>query len=207
MPWLDISTPVRDGMPVYPGDPPVRVERVLDMGHGDQATVTALAMSAHAGTHIDAPAHAMPGGGGVEGVALDALVGPAHVVDMRGADAIDAVALRAAPLPDACRRVLLRTGHGQPYPPLEGAGLTEDAAHELVRREIALVGIDTMSIAPGPDPMPVHRVLLRAGIVVVEGLDLRRAAPGAHQLLCLPLLVPGADGAPARALLGPVAAA
>jgi arylformamidase len=80
-------------------------------------------------------------------------------------------------------------------------GLTEDAALELVRRGVHLVGIDYLSIAPKADPAPTHIALLSAGVVIVEGLDLRAVTPGAYRLVCLPLLLEGSDGAPARAIL------
>ena len=79
--------------------------------------------------------------------------------------------------------------------------MTPDGAQALVDHGVRLVGIDYLSIAPYDDPAPTHEVLLRAGVVIVETLDLRAAAPVSYQLICLPLLVPGADGAPARALL------
>jgi arylformamidase len=200
MTWMDISTPIRDGMPVYPGDPPVVVTRALAMARGDIADVTALSMSAHVGTHVDAPAHARPGAAGVDAIDLDALIGPAVVIDLAAGRAGAAAGLADAGPPPGCRRVLLRTGAGAD--PAAGAGALDlDAARDLVDRGIVLVGTDTMSVAPAADPMPVHRVLLDAGVVILEGLRLAGVPHGPCDLICLPLLIPGADGAPARAVI------
>lgn len=201
MPWIDISTPLRDGMPVYPGDPPVRITLCQRMADGDPADVTELAMPAHVGTHVDAPAHAIPGAAGVDGLDPDVLIGRARVVAVVAGPRVDAEAVRRWALEERDSRLLLRTGA-----PEGGAGLTADAAAELVRHGVRLVGVDTMSIsAPGADPLPVHRILLEAGVVIVEGLALDAAPPGAYDLVCLPVLIPGADGAPARALVRPAA--
>ncbi|MFP5452425.1 MAG: cyclase family protein [Thermoleophilia bacterium] len=201
MAWLDISTPIRDGMAVYPGDPPVVVTRALAMARGDMADVTALSMGAHVGTHVDAPAHALPGGPGVEAVPIDAMIGDAIVVDVPADAVVDAGLLRRAALAPHCRRVLLRTGASGGDPASEGAPLSIDGARYLLQRGIVLVGTDTMSVAPADDPMPVHRLLLGAGVVIVEGLRLAAARSGPCRLICLPLLVAGADGAPARAVI------
>jgi arylformamidase len=171
------------------------------MVRGDMADVTALSMGAHVGTHIDAPAHAHPGGAGVEAVPLDALIGAAIVVDVPAGATVDADLLQRAALPPDSRRVLLRTGARGEDPAPEGAPLSLGGARYLVERGIVLLGTDTMSVAPAGDPMPVHRLLLGAGVVIVEGLRLAAARPGPCRLICLPLLIAGADGAPARAVI------
>jgi arylformamidase len=202
--WHDVSTPIRSGMPVYPGDPEVEVGLAASMAAGDPANLTALTLGAHAGTHVDAPVHALPGTAGVEALDPAAMVGPARVID------VPQGAIRAADLAPAldggaphARRLLLRTGFGMDEPPPEGLGLTEEGAEALVSAGVVLIGIDTMSIGRAPDPMPPHRVLLRAGVVIVEGLRLGGVPAGDCDLLCLPVLVPGADGAPARVLVRP----
>ena len=205
--WRDISTPIRDDIPVYPGDPPARITRALAMARGDAADVTRIDMPAHAGTHVDAPAHVMPGATGVEGLDLDALIGGCHVAAVAvepGEDGIGPEHLRALALPPGCRRVLLGVrGPGVADPPHDAPGITAAGAHWLVDAGVALVGIDTMSVAPPHDALPTHRILLRSGVVILEGLDLRDVRDGEYTLVCLPLLLPGADGAPARAVLGP----
>jgi arylformamidase len=207
--WIDVSVPVRTGMVVYEGDPPVRVERVSRMDEGAPADVSRVEMGAHTGTHVDAPAHFLPGGAGVEELPADALIGPAAVVDARGAEGdIDAGAVSALAIPEGTVRILLKTRNEALWERDRFApgfvGVTEDGARALVQRGARLVGIDYLSIAPAGEPAPTHRVLLEAGVVVLEGLDLRAAAPGAYWLACLPVRLEGADGAPARALLRPI---
>jgi arylformamidase len=186
--FFDITLPIRPGMLVYPGDPPVRLERVASIEDGAQANVSMLALSVHAGTHVDAPAHYLDGAGTVDALPLGALIGPAHVVDLTDAAASidhDAVA-RLSP---GATRPLLRTRRR--------AELTEAAARELVGLGVRLVGIDQLTV--GGDE--VHRILLAAGVVILESLDLRGVEAGTYTLVCLPLKLEGSDGSPARAVL------
>jgi arylformamidase len=193
---VDISLPLGRETPAYPGDPRVDVERLREARGGDTYALSRLTLGSHAGTHVDPPAHFLPGAPTAERIPLDACIGPAVVLNVQaGADLVAVDEL--APLPEGADRVLLRTG----CPPLGGRALSLDAAHDLVRRGIRLVGIDALSIAPADAPGAVHRVLLAAGIVILEGLDLSAAAPGPATLLCLPLKLTGGDGAPARAVL------
>jgi len=204
---IDISRPLDADTAVWPGDPPVAVEPVARVERGDVASVSRLTLSTHAGTHVDPPAHFVPGGATVDILPLDVLVGPAVVVDLSGAGPIDAARLAAAGLDDgeaggdgAGRRLLFRTGAADEVPTAEGA-LTPDGAEWLVERGVRLVGADTLSIEPASDSYPVHRILLGAGVVIVEGLDLFGVTPGRYRLACLPLRIAGGDGAPARAVL------
>jgi len=203
---IDISRALGPDTPVWPGDPPVAVEPVARVERGDVAAVSRLTLSTHAGTHVDPPAHFVPGGATVDILPLDVLVGPAVVVDVSGRGPIDAARLAASGFDEGGgdgrppTRLLLRTGAADEDPTAEGA-LTEDGARWLVERGVRLVGADTLSIEPASDRYPVHRILLGAGVVIVEGLDLFGVASGCYQLACLPLRVAGGDGAPARAVL------
>lgn len=211
MSWIDVSVPLRTGMVVFDGDPAVAIERVTDIGRGDIANVSRMELGSHTGTHVDAPVHFIDGAAGADALPLDALIGPAVVVDARGAPGdIDAAALAALEMPPA-ERLLLRTRNQGLWErdafAHEFVGVAEDAARELVAMGVRLLGIDYLSIAPFGDPAPTHRALLEAGVVVVEGLDLRGAPPGRYDLVCLPLRIEGGDGAPARAVLRPAGAA
>ena len=204
-----MSVPVRTGMVVYDGDPQVRIERVMEIPRGDLANLSRMELGTHTGTHVDAPLHFVDGGAGADRLPLDALVGPAVVADARGAPGdIDAAALAALGVPPGTERLLLRTRNGDLWDrgafTRDFAGVADDAARELVAMGVRLLGIDYLSIAPSADPAPTHRTLLEAGVVVVEGLDLRPAPAGRYELVCLPLRIEGADGAPARALLRPL---
>lgn len=203
---LDISAPLISGrVPIYPGDTPLSVERVQQHTPGTP-NVSRLVCSTHCGTHVDAPVHFVPGAAGIESVAIDSMVGPAMVVETSSTPGhLDAPAIAALGLPADADRVLLRTSNARYWQPwrfvADFVALTPDGARALVDHGVRLVGIDYLSIAPYDDPEPTHRVLLQAGVTVVEMLDLRAAAPGRWHVTCLPLLIPGADGAPARAFL------
>jgi arylformamidase len=204
--WLDISAPINPSMPTFEGDPPVEFELVKSLARGDVCNLTRINMGAHTGTHIDAPIHFVPGGAGSETIAIDAVVGPAWVVDareQRGPITADDLARMA--IPPAETRILFRTSNSllweQPGFQTGFVGLDASASEVLAGRPTTLVGIDYLSIAPFGDPTPTHVALLSAGVVVLEGLDLRAIEPGPYELLCLPLRIVGSDGAPARALL------
>ena len=206
MEYFDVTVPVRPGMPVYESDPPVVIEQVAAVANGDGLNLSRIKFGLHTGTHVDAPRHFIDGAPGADQLPLDALIGPVEVIDATalGRD-IDASDFAALAIPEQPERVLFKTRNSQLWD-LDAfspnfIGLTAGAAAELVRHGICLVGIDYLSIAPFADPAPTHLTLLQAGIVVVEGLDLRGVAPGQYTLICLPLKVAGADGAPARAIL------
>lgn len=203
---FDISVPVHPGMVVYAGDPDVYLERVKTIAGGSSANVSKLDLGVHTGTHIDAPVHFIEGAGATETVPLDALVGPAVVVDATMlADHIDAAALSQLAIPAGTERVIFKTQNSRLWD-LAGfsadfIGLLGDASEALVSRGVRLVGIDYLSIGPKGNGVPTHTALLRAGVVILEGLDLRAVTPGAYMLAALPLRLVGSDGAPARAVL------
>jgi arylformamidase len=166
-----------------------------------------LEISAHTGTHVDAPAHFVQGGAGVDTLDLNALVGLALVTEARDADALTADVLAELAIPLGTERVLFRTRNSNLW--ARGAqafdedfvAITEDGARWLVERGIRLVGVDYLSVAPFSASIPTHQMLLRAGIVLLEGVNLSDVRPGMYQLVCLPLKIDGVDGAPARAIL------
>jgi arylformamidase len=178
------------------------------MEDGKHNNVSRLALSAHAGTHVDAPYHFIADGKTIESLALDALIGPAQVVELPD----DCTDINAQVLADAgirfdTGRLLLKTRNSrywtEPGLPFQKsfAALTPDGAQYLVDGGTRLVGIDYFSIAPFGDSVPTHRVLLGASMVILEGIDLSAIAPGFYELYCLPLKLGGSDGAPARAVL------
>ena len=195
---IDITVAIRPGMVVYPGDPPVSLERLLSMAEGSSYNFSRLDLGVHAGTHVDAPLHFVDDGAAAESLALDVLVGHARVVDLTAADRLDAEALEGVELSE---RTLLKTRNSDLWERDEyvpGAlALTADAARVLVDGGVRLVGIDYLSIGDEE----AHRVLLGAGVVALESIDLRGVEPGDYELICAPLKLVGADGAPARALL------
>jgi arylformamidase len=212
--WLDISVPLDERTTVFPDTPAVDLERVSSLSEDDPANVTAMACSTHSGTHIDAPVHFLEGAGGVEEVDLDSLNGPARVLDFTDRSRIGRPELEALD-PSPAERLILQTRNSSHHSPPwylrqfdpDYAHLGSDAAELLAERKISLVGIDYLSIGgEGRDNPETHRVLLGAGVTILEGLALEEVEPGTYELRCLPLLMPGADGAPARAALTPLGA-
>jgi arylformamidase len=202
----DVSVPLRPGMPTWDGEPGPVLEFHARMGEGGYANISALSLGSHTGTHVDAPLHFLEGGPGVEAMPLEALAGPACVVEHSGPGHIGAVELAAAGVPADVRRVLMKTANGRFWDDdafhRDFTALALDGARWLIERRCVLVGIDYLSIEEyGSKGNDVHRALLAAGVVIVEGLDLRAVPPGRYNMACAPLKVVGADGAPARVFL------
>ena len=203
----DISVGVSPEIPVWPGDPPVVLERLKSIENGDEANVSHIQSSVHVGTHIDAPIHFVEGGATVDAIPLKSLLGRAYVVDLRKADVLDAATLEAAPIPPRTRRLLFKTRNSELWTSGERSfqrdfvAVDASGAEWLVKKGVKLVGVDYLSVAPFNDGVPTHTILLEAGVVVVEGLDLARVSKGRYTLYCLPVKLMGSDGAPARAVL------
>ncbi|HEX5057857.1 MAG TPA: cyclase family protein [Kofleriaceae bacterium] len=209
MDWIDISVSIRDGMVHWPDNPPIVVERVMDMAHGDAANVSKISLGVHTGTHVDAPIHFDPKGAAIDKVPLDALCGPARVIAIANPREVTLVELTEANVQGG-ERILLRTKNSpaawkqKTFVP-DAVHLTLEAANFLAECEVKTVGIDYLSVGgfAAQNGEEVHHVLLEAGIWIIEGLDLTNAPPGPCELMCLPLKIEGADGAPARAFVRP----
>jgi arylformamidase len=203
----DISIPISPTMPTYPGDPGVSIEPVLQIARGDAANVSRLSIGNHTGTHLDPPVHFVPGGKTVDKLDLNMLYGPARVVDMTHVEnAIAAQDLERAKLPEHTLRVLFKTRNSLLWDQVgfqkDFVALAWNAAQWLVARDIRLVGIDYLSVEMfGASEPRTHRILLAAGLIVVEGLNLKEITPGDYTLVCLPLRIKDGDGGPARAIL------
>jgi arylformamidase len=195
---IDISVPIRPGMVTYPGDPTVSLERVVSIADGGVVNLSRLDFGVHSGTHVDAPVHFIDGAAAAETLPLDVLIGKATVLDLTAAERLDASAFNGVDLPE---RVLMKTRNSELWEREtfadEFLALTEDGARALIDRGVRLVGIDYVSIGDEA----AHEALLGAGVVAIEGLDLRGVEPGEYQLICAPLKLVGSDGAPARTLL------
>jgi arylformamidase len=193
---FDVSVPLREGMVTYPGDPEVRLVRAASIADGAPVNLTRIDFGLHSGTHVDAPVHFIDGASGVDAVPLDALIGPCEVVEVPDLSG-DSVA-RA---PEGAERLLFKTPNSELWAheefAEEFARLDGEGARLLVERGVRLVGVDYLSVGDED----AHHALLEAGVVPVEGLDFRGVEPGSYKLVCLPLRVVGADGAPARAVL------
>jgi arylformamidase len=205
MALIDISLPIHEGMIVYEGDPGISVQPALSLEHGDPANVSTLTLGSHTGTHMDAPRHFIERAATIDTLALDTLLGPALVTEIAAESLIGPADLAALPL-DRHARVIFKTRNSTLWERTSFArdyvALSLDGAKMLIDRGVKLVGIDYLSIeAFGAVGHPVHKALLGAGMVILEGLDLRRVTPGVYELYCLPLRIAGGDGSPCRAVL------
>jgi len=206
---IDVSVPISPHLPTWPGDPPIRIEPAKRIARGDAANVSLVSLGNHAGTHVDPPSHFIEGAPGVDELDPDVLVGPAWVAELLQATAeIAAADLEGAGIPDGVERLLLKTSNSGALRPGAAirdrfACLSVGAARWVVARGIRLVGVDYLSVErpDAPREHPVHRTLLTAAVVIVEGLDLSDAVAGACELLCLPMKIARGDGAPARVFL------
>lgn len=204
---FDISLPLSAELPVWPGDPRISVTRKKNI-ESDGVNSSHLSCNVHAGTHVDAPFHFLSTGSTVERMPLEALIGAAWVGRVPEAREIGAKVLDGLKVPKGVQRLLLRTRNSEQWThaPTEFdpdfAALTPEGAQWVVDRGIRLIAVDYLSVQRFADKKPAtHVTLLDAGVVIVEGVDLHEVPEGGYQLVCLPLRLVGAEGAPARAVL------
>ncbi len=204
----DISLSISPELPVWPGDPAIVLEQVESMDRGAHANVTRLAMSAHTGTHVDAPHHFLNDHRTVDQLSLDILTGRCYVLDMSTLEGhITAEVLGKAEIPPKIERLLVKTKNSSRWQVGEKEfftgfqAVTEDGAQWLVENGIKLIGVDYLSVAPYKQSVPTHTLLFKAGIIVLEGVNLSAVKQGEYTLYCLPLKLLGSDGAPARVIL------
>jgi len=204
-PYIDISRPIYPGMTVWPGDPATQFTRVSDMANGDACTVTRLSMCVHAATHLDAPSHFLANAADMTAMPLEAGIGEARVIGIEDPVAVTAAELGRHDVRKG-ERLLFKTANSQR---LRGEGpfaedftyVAEDAARFLAAKKVRLVGVDYLSVGGfHVDGAVTHRIMLEAGIWLLEGLDLSGLSPGPVELVCLPLKLIGTEGAPARAV-------
>jgi len=208
--WIDLTHPVHAGMPTWEDAEPAVIRALCEIGPDCPVRVSHLSMGVHTGTHLDAPAHYLEGGRMVEDLSLDDLVGPAWVVDTGSAGIVDASLLDGIEIPTGAVRLLFRTSNtsrnlmeksrfDRSY-----VGLDDSGARWIANRGIRLVGFDYLSVQAFDASDETHRILLREGVVLVEGLDLSRVGGGWHEFVCLPFLGKGLEGAPVRAVARPL---
>lgn len=192
----------------WPSDPPVRIERVLDLDRGDSHALSALSMGSHTGTHVDAPRHFLSQGASVDQVLPETLIGRARVIEIHDNESIQPEELLRYGIRSG-ERLLFKTANSSRVWRMgrfieDYVFLSAEAAGLLAKRRVRLVGIDYLSVGGFKrDGGLVHRLLLEAGVWIVEGLDLSGVEPGKYDLVCLPIKISGGDGAPARAMLRP----
>lgn len=205
MKLIDVTVPIDPNLATYPGNTPFRLEGIKRLAHGDSSNVSTIHMSAHAGTHVDAPRHFFDEGAGVESLPLEMLCGRTRVVELTTRKAVTAEDLAGFDLREDVR-LLLKTANsrlwGTPAFHDDFIGVSEGGARFLVDQGVKVLGVDYLSVEPFKTAgAPAHHVLLGAGTIVIEGLNLRDVEPGTYEMFCLPLPVVGADAAPARVIL------
>jgi len=205
MKLIDVSVPLDANLPSYPGNTPFSLEAIKRTARGDSSNVSTLHLSAHAGTHVDAPRHFFDDAPGTEALPLEMLIGRTRVIEVMSRKGIAAEDLAAIDLSEDVR-VLIKTHNsrlwGSPEFHPEYVGITESGAKHLIEHGIKVVGVDYLSVEEFKKPgAPAHHALLGGGTIVIEGLNLRDVEPGVYEMFCLPLRVVGGDGAPARVVL------
>ena len=215
--WIDISIMIRGGMVHWPGDIECRVFQAMKLGapvRGQRRTVspcnlTNLSLSAHTGTHMDAPRHFIADGDTMESMPLDAVIGPCRVIEIRNQRVITVEELQLHK-PRRGERILFKTRNSTKSWKLAKTGtfdekfvyIPAETARYLVERGVMTIGVDYLSVGGWQkDATECHQILLGAKVWIIEGLDLSKVKPNKYDLICLPLKILGSDGAPARAIL------
>ncbi|MBI1390715.1 MAG: cyclase family protein [bacterium] len=199
----DITLPLHEGHPPWPGDTPYERIQLSDMSEGAKCNVSKIEMSTHFATHLDAPFHFEPDGIRVDQLDLETLIGPVLVHEAGASDLIEPEHL---PSLEGVERIIFKTRNlkfiASKNFNTEYVALSHEGARALTGAGVKLVGIDYFSIEAYRNPgNPVHHELCGKGVIIVEGLDLRGVAPGWYDLTVLPLKLKGSDGSPCRAIL------
>jgi arylformamidase len=205
MKYRDISLNLSAETVRWATSPPFELHERRRMSRGDHNNSSGVTMSLHAGTHMDAPFHFVPDGKTIDQLPLDFFIGPALVHAVQAQRYITAEHVAAIDL-NGITRVLFKTRNSEllqrsDYEP-DFVAFSVEAAGALVAKGVKLVGLDYLSVAhAGDEQVPVHRAFLDHGVALLEGVDLSRIEPGRYELICFPLRIRGADGAPCRAAL------
>ena len=204
---FDISLPLSPSLPVWPGSQAFKLEATKRISVGDHCNESAYSANIHTGTHIDMPWHFLNDGCKTDSLELDRMIGSALVVWLPNIKKITPEDLDSIQLAQGTERLLFRTDNsilweqGHLEFKKDFVALTAEAAKWLVVAGVKLVGIDYLSIQLFGDSTKTHEILLQADIPIIEGLNLCKVLPGTYELICLPLAISGAEGAPARAIL------
>ncbi|MFU8773367.1 MAG: cyclase family protein [Anaerolineales bacterium] len=203
----DITLTISPELPVWPGDQLPELVRTSKIEEGDEANVSRMCISVHTGTHVDSPYHFHSEGLTVEDLNINHLIGRAYVLHLPDVDLITAEILDNAEIPTRSKRVLFKTKNstfwslGEKNFQTDYVAISDDGAEYLVNRGIKLVGVDYLSVAPYEQTVRTHEIFLKAGVIILEGVNLSEVSQGRYTLYCLPLKLAGLDGSPARVIL------
>ena len=205
--YIDISLPINPDLPIWPGSQKIEFKENLSIKNGDIANESSISISAHTGTHIDAPSHFIDDGLTIDKIPIAKLIGPTFVACIKNIDTITAETLDSSSIPKDVKRLLLLTDNSELWIKKgvkfneDYVALSPDAAEWIVDRKIELIGIDYLSIQKYNASPDTHIVLLSNDVVILEGLNLENVSEGWHKLICLALKLEGIEGSPARAIL------
>lgn len=208
MKYIDLTRTISEKTVVYPGDPCFAREHVsrAEVGKIGSFNLYHLHMSNHLGTHVDYPAHLIPRGKTSSDYTIDDLTGDGCIIAVpAGLRCVTAEFLKSQDI-QAVDIVFFKTMNSElsEDDPLAAnyVCLGTDAAEELVKKGVRVVGIDYLSVdAHDSEDLPVHNILLGSGVLIVEGLDLKDAEPGRGEMIIAPLKISSIDGSPARVLM------
>jgi arylformamidase len=204
--WKDISVPLYNDMVHWPGDQDFYSERIWDIKKGSPCNVSLISMCSHTGTHMDPPLHFLKKGKSLDKLPLTAAIGPARVIEIKARQCIGISELKKHKLKKG-ERILFKTLNSRRCCKKDRfvedfVYISKEAAEYLAEIRIKVIGIDYLSVGGFvKDNLETHQSLLKAGIWIIEGLDLSGIKPGNYELICLPLKILNSDGAPARAVL------
>jgi arylformamidase len=205
-PWIDVTVTVQNGMAHWPGDLAYRRQMTQTIGAGSDANLSQIELSAHTGTHMDAPRHFIEGGATIDSMPIEATVGRARVIEIKDPEMIRKTEVEFYK-PQRGERLLFKTrnsSHAWKTTTFQETYIyiPPDTAAYLASAGVMTVGVDYLSVGGFKNGgKETHQALLGAGIWIIEGLNLEHVEPGDYQLVCLPLKLEGSDGAPARAIL------
>jgi arylformamidase len=204
----DITVEINSELPIWPGDPEVKIERFEKLEAGDNANISRMEMGLHTGTHVDAPYHFLSGGITLDKIPLERFIGSVSVVEVPvDVNILSSEVLARMPADRITDRTLFKTRNSKHWSERphrfhpDFVAIDPSGAQFLIERGVRLVGIDYLSIAPFRKSKETHEILLGAGVIILEGLDLSAIKQGIYQLYCLPLKLGGVEGAPARVIL------
>lgn len=205
---IDISVPLDQDLPIWPDSPGFHLESLQKIEDGADANISELRCDVHTGTHIDAPSHFVQDGTTVDGISLESTIGPATVKKVPAdVKTITAKTLDALDISDDVTRLLLQTRNSSLWAESRSefrsdyTALAPGAATWIVNHGIRCIGVDYLSVQHFGDDPSTHRILLQNEVVIIEGLNLSGVPEGEHELLCMPLKIADAEGAPARVAL------
>jgi arylformamidase len=205
--YIDITFSINGDLPLWPGSCGFKYNWQKSMREGDVNNSSVLTIDSHFGTHLDAPLHFVAEGKSVADIPLEVLIGEVEVIEVSGRHSIGAIDIELALPRKHCTRLLLKTDNQFFWEEDKTAfhenfcGLNESAAQWIIDNGVKLIGIDYLSVQRFNDGPEVHQMLLQAGVVIVETLDLSKVTPGFYHLTCLPLKLDNLEASPVRAIL------